>query len=140
VLADAQKIWASRKFDRPGNDGRFGPGVYFWENSVQAAINWVRIYYRTDDYGILRASVHSDSFLDLLTNEHFNALLVLRNRIARDKGCPVDRVKVASVLDVLRAAGVIDGVRLIAGINLTFATGPENTSFLGPIDSEVVGL
>lgn len=60
VRKDAESIWKEKKFRIPStdpNNSRFGPGVYFWENSPQAAKNWVRVYYRSDDWCIIRAEL-----------------------------------------------------------------------------------
>lgn len=117
--ADAESIWRDRAFLKPKQDlenSRFGPGVYFWENSPNAARNWVKIFYKTADCGIIRAQVRCLSLLDLLTSEHFQVLETTRLRLAQHEGKNVEEIRHAAVLSFLHAANVIDGARLISGL------------------------
>ena len=81
----------------------------------RAAITWVRVYYKTDECGLIRAQIRCKSLLDLLTGEHFEVLEATRLRLAQYQRKPVDQIRHAAVLSFLWAARAIDSARLIAG-------------------------
>jgi len=136
IREDAESIWRTRKFHPPASDLRFGPGIYFWENSVIAAQQWVYRFYRNrprNDYGIIRATVRAEALLDLLTREHYRALTVATNRVARARGVPITSVKHGAVLAVMVQEGLIDAARIAFGTSGETRVHPQ-TELVAPLD------
>lgn len=136
LRSDAKSIWESKRFNPPDpseDAARFGPGIYFWENSFRAATTWVRVFYRTDDYGVIRATLTCARFFDLLTTEHFDVLENTCRRIATQKRIPVTAVKHSAALKVLITAKLIDSARLIAGTSPKTRVHPDSR-LAGPFE------
>jgi hypothetical protein len=94
---------------------RFGRGVYFWENSPEAARRWVRISYgHSVRPAVIRATVRCSRFLDLLTKEHWNYLDHFISRLARELNKPVKDITDAAALNLMYRSGFIESVRLIS--------------------------
>lgn len=122
--------------DTRQTEDRFGPGVYFWENSIEAAIGFavnVRRFPR-DQVVALRARVVCKRLLDLMTSAHFRPYTIVANLIARSRNLQVLDVKPAAVLSVMKTAGWIDGARLMAPHGDNFKRVTRGGELWGPMD------
>lgn len=133
---NAESICAQKRFVVPtqsSSEMRFGPGIYFWENSRAAARKWAQVHHRGAEWGIVRAEVCCSSILDLLTTEHYGYLQNATRLVAQRRGVSVAQVTHSAVLSLLKECNLIDGVRAIA------ATHPntmihQQSKLAGPFD------
>lgn len=80
----ADVIIASKKFIE-SNSGKdwLGKGVYFFEDDIQQAINFVSKARKVESYKIIKANIKSNKWLDLIKVENYSELQVIAEELEK---------------------------------------------------------
>lgn len=82
-LAAELIIKSNEFFVSDNSEDWLGKGVYFFEDDINQAINFISKARKVKDYKIIKAKIKSDRWIDLVKNENYLYLLKIADEIKK---------------------------------------------------------